>query len=145
MSTTHDEILAERGATEVQARADNAYRHALGCGAPPRLSGESLPEYRIRLVHGLKGFSERWKRIDRPGLAGVARSGALGVAEEQVFNDAIASVRRNVGPLRKVTEVDPDTGLRMTKFYGDPHSWLDQFSNATRYLTGINTNRGSRR
>lgn len=144
MSTTHDEILAERGATEVQARADSAYRHALGCGAPPRLSGESLPEYRIRLVDGLRGFSERWKRIDRPGLAGVARSGALGVAEEQVYADAVQSVRRNTGPLRKVTEVDSETGSRITRFYGDPHAWLDDFSLPTRRLTGINT-KGNRR
>jgi hypothetical protein len=69
MSTTHDEILAQRAATEAQAQADSAYHHALACGAPPRVSGETLQEYRIRLVHGLKGFSERWRRVDQSSTA----------------------------------------------------------------------------
>lgn len=138
MSSTHYEILAQRAATEAQARAESAYQQVLGCGAPPRLSGESLSEYRIRLVHGLKGFSERWRRVDHAGLAGVARAGALQVAEEQVYADAVHSVKRSTGPLRKVTEVDPDSGLRITRFYGDPSGWMDQFSNPTRYLKGIN-------
>lgn len=137
-----DEILSEQSATAAQQRADAAYRHALGVSAPARLAGESAPGYRVRLVSGVARFSERWKKVDRAGFAGLAAGGALHVAEEQVYADAVRSAKRSTGPLRKVTEVDPDTGLRITRFYGDPRGWLDQFSNPTRLVTGIN--RGSR-
>lgn len=141
--TDHDLILQERHAQRAQELADPAYRTVLGIGAPARLSGEPLNSYRVRLVNGLKGFSDTWKRATPESLAGLGAAGALDVAAEQVFADAIASVRSNRGPLRKVTEVDPNTGQRITRFYGDPNGWLKQFQNPDRYLTGINT-RGQR-
>ena len=62
--------------------------------------------------------------------------------ERSVFADAIAASHDNasVPPdfLREVSTTDA-TGRRITTFYGQPKTWMSQFSGQRRRLVGIRT------
>ena len=106
-------------AEEFRARAQAAYRYALGAEPPLRMSGESLNAYRVRLLEPVKSASKDWRGMSRSDLAGVARAGALSVAETQIYADAVKGVQTTQHGLREVMEEDR-TGRKISKFYGDP-------------------------
>ncbi|MHB8423931.1 MAG: hypothetical protein ACYDB9_02075 [Gammaproteobacteria bacterium] len=127
--------------SRVQQRADDAYR-AVGCdGAPLHLSGESLTDYRHRLLRGLQGKSPTWRGVQLPRAAD-----ALAAIEPQILRDAVASLRdsANYGPgqLKEVVERDA-TGRRITKFYGDNSvTWSPFQPRQIAYVTGFSQRGG---
>jgi len=100
-----------------QERADAAYRACGHDGSPPHLMGESLIDYRHRLLRGVQDMSATWKKTNLPRDEGLMQA-----IEPQIYRDAAASItdpsQDRPGVLREVIERDA-TGRRITKFYGD--------------------------
>lgn len=116
MTDTADVIAA---ADQLRARACDAYRHVLNAEPPRRMSDESLTAYRVRLLEPIKPSSKTWRSIDRASLLAAAPSGALSVAETQIYADAVQSIQQTKHGLREVSEPD-QSGRPISKFYGDP-------------------------
>jgi hypothetical protein len=121
-----DTALTIAAAEQVRARAQSAYRHMLGAEPPLPMSGESLTAYRVRLLEPVKSASTTWRGINRATLLASAPSGALEVAERQVYADAVKTVQTTQHGLRSVTEPD-QAGRPITRFFGDPGEWMDAF------------------
>ena len=105
-----------------QQRADKVYR-AFDSSAPQWLNGETLHQYRRRLLEPHQTHSQKWKTTD------LAKIGpALDVAEDQIYADAYRSACEptNDGKQRCVTEPD-QAGRMIRRFYGDPRAFVDQF------------------
>lgn len=136
--SSRDDIATEVAASRYRERADAAYRAAVGAPPPGHMPGESLAAYRVRLADGLKGFSQSYRGFNVDSLAGMARAGALANAEETIFQDAIVSAKRPVGPLREVQELDR-SGRPIVKFYGDPAGCWDVFKFPVRRVARFNT------
>ena len=102
-----------------QRRADEAFR-LYGLGAPPRLSSESLTNYRQRLCDGLKVYSDAAKEVD---FSRIPRN-ALPPFEKILIDDAIARFEKPEGPMRSCTRRD-NAGREVTHFFGDEQlAWL---------------------
>jgi len=122
--------------SNIQTRADPAYRATGHDGAPGRLLGESVTDYRLRLLNGVKAKSPTWRGATLPRAADV-----LNAAEPQILSDAVASLRDNAnyapGELKEVIERDA-TGRRITKFYGDNSiTWAPFQPSSVKYVTGF--------
>jgi len=111
---------------------------AFGDSAPRWLNGETLMQYRKRLMRGFQQHSPVWKGSDFVGINDEATVAAI---EKQVYADAMIAARNPVsedGPvLRAVNEADR-TGRMITKFYGSPGACWDAFKMPSRALSGIN-------
>ena len=109
--------------------ATQAWGHQ--CRAP--LAGESLRDYRISVLNGLKAHSKAYKDSD---LATIGDENAFTNIEGMIINDAIEASVSNItagAPLRKVTARD-DMGRITSKFYGDPIvAWAPFMGGATRF------------
>ena len=121
-----------------QARADAVYS-AYGNSAPRPLQGESLLQYRRRLLNDLKQYSEDWKNSDLRVVA--VDEASLAIAERQIFAAADAAVRNPasvpIGILREIKNRN-DAGHTMTTFVGSPISWMNRFAPTGRAVTKIN-------
>lgn len=119
---------------EVQMRADAAY-HAWNYGpAPHALNGETLSDYRVRLLGKIKPHSKVYKESNLGVL--VNDSAAFSVIEETIVNDAVEASSANItvgGPLRKqVTR--SESGHTITKWFGDPAvTWSRFMGGATKF------------
>jgi hypothetical protein len=86
-------------------------------GAPPPLNGETLPEYRRRLLRPYKQHSKDWKDVDLTTI----NDAALAVAETKIYADAQQAAEHPTdlpeGVLRKVTRVD-QAGRTIHSFVG---------------------------
>jgi hypothetical protein len=103
---------------DAQLRADSAYQ-SWGKQASHALSGESLRDFRIRLLSGLKQHSKRYRDSD---LTTVGDETVFNDIERVILDDAVKASNEPgdaTGVLRKVTSRD-DMGRITTKFYGDP-------------------------
>jgi hypothetical protein len=122
---------------EHQSMADTAWRAWSGAALPP-LTGERLLDYRRRLLRPLMKHSKEFAAVDVDQLA----EPLITPIEKSVFADAIKASHDNSSVpedyLREVTTTDA-TGRRITTFYGQPRSWLNQFSGQRRRLIGIRT------
>lgn len=122
---------------DVQSKAERVAQ-AFGDFAPRWMSGESLPQYRQRLLSKFKQHSADWKGVDLAKLG----DDALAVAETKIYADAWGAATRPVniegGTLREVTENDR-TGRKITRFYGDPEACWGPFKQPARHVTGWNT------
>lgn len=121
-----------------QALASPVY-HAFGDanGAPHWMNGETLRQYRRRLVRKYQSHSPAWKGVD---LSKITDDTALGVAENQIYADAAKAARTDVGdvPGRLRHSVRKDiTGRHITEFFGDPQAWLAPFRANVHYVTGV--------
>jgi hypothetical protein len=115
----------------MQSRADEAYQTARR-RAPPPLPYESPEQYRIRLIDGVKGYSPAWKRAD---LSKTAISGALDVAEQQIFADAKKYGRTADLKPYEILErlVTTPAGAKVIEFDGGEHAhFTNQFSRAAK-------------
>jgi hypothetical protein len=122
----------------MQARADAVFR-AFGEAAPPPMSGEIPPSYRRRLSRMLQRHSPDWKDIDLYAIP----DAVLAVAEQKIYADAKeASKTPDVPEGRQLsrTTVDPDTGHRVTMFYGD--SFIKRFTGPKFYVKRFLTPQG---
>lgn len=126
---------------DAQARADTVFS-AFGGSAPRPLDGETLPAYKRRLAVKLKDHSPIWKAVD---LAAIADAVAFGVAETQIYADAMSAALNPVDlpadQLRSIVTTD-STGRKITTYAGRPSAWMSGFSGQRQRLIGIrNTNR----
>lgn len=121
---------------DVQSRSDSVYA-AFGLHAPRPLSGESLVDYKVRLANGLKSHG-KFKDVDLRRIAR-ADSSAFQIMEDQVYADAMQAAKNPVdlpdNAMRTVRRRD-DTGRMFTEFYGQPRSWMSQFSGNRRRVSG---------
>jgi len=129
------ELSAEDKArcAEVQMRADSAFQ-AWGDQAPPVMRGESVNDFRLRLLSKIKQHSKVYK--DSNLAAFTADESAFGVIEKTIINDAIEASRGSVtagAPLQKrVTRMD--SGHVVTKWIGDPNvAWGPFMGGATKF------------
>jgi hypothetical protein len=102
--------------SDAQARADSACR-AWGESAPHFMQGETLREYRLRLLRPWQKYSSEMRELPLSALD----PKTLGVVERRIYADAIAASKSNdlaAGVLREVLEHD-GSGRRITRFYGD--------------------------
>lgn len=121
--------------SDVQMRADEAYQ-AWGYGrAPGALQGETLNDYRIRLLSKIKPHSKLYKDSNLGALV-VADSAAFSVVEGTIINDAVDASSSQVtvgGPLREQSTRSP-SGHLVTKFFGDPAvTWAPFMGGATKF------------
>jgi hypothetical protein len=112
-------IAAQQSAEPLaQAFGDSA-------GAPRWLNGETLEEYRRRLIDPYKKHSRAWKDV---ALSGVPDQ-ALGIVEEQIRADALQAAQHPAnlpaGTLREIQSRD-QTGRTITRFVGSDEAaaWL---------------------
>jgi hypothetical protein len=107
-------------------------------GAPRWLQGESLTQYRQRLLGKYKQHSANWKGVELSKL----NADALDIVETQVYADAYQAATSpstvEAGTLRSVTETDY-TGRRITRFYGDPEACWGPFKRQARLVSGWQT------
>jgi hypothetical protein len=115
-----------------QDQADQACR-AWGAAARPPLHGEQLLDYRRRLLRPLMKYSKEFAAVDVDTLV----EPLIGPIEKSVYQDAIKASTDNASApedyLREVTTTDA-TGRRITTFYGQPKTWMRQFSCQRRRL-----------
>ena len=135
--TSRSDIVEEMHASQYRAAADAAYRAAVNAPAPGHLPGESTAAYRLRLASGLKGFSPTYKSFTVESLASMHQAGALHIAEETIFHDAVAAARRPVGPLRETHEFD-QADRKVIRFAGDPEHCWGQFKLPVRRVARFN-------
>lgn len=135
MSTRSDFIAAQSRATRVlQAFGDST-------GAPPFVSGESLLDYRARLLAPHMKFSGRWKDVP---IEGIRNAAVLEKIEAEVFADALAeathpsSASMGAGELRPVITMD-GAGRPITRYVGDPDVCWNQFNPPYRHVRRFNT------
>lgn len=126
----------EREFRTVQARVDSVAAQ-FGDSAPAPLMAETLPQYRRRLVEPYKQHSPAWSRADLSRCP----DEVLDVAEKQILADArreaLAPTKVPAGTLVERQTRD-QAGRLITKFYGDPGAWMDQFKMPGRRLVGVN-------
>jgi 8-oxo-dGTP pyrophosphatase MutT (NUDIX family) len=123
----------------IQAKADSVYG-AFGANsrAPRPMEGETPPNYRRRLLEGLKKHSQMWKDID---LYVAINDSALPNVEMAIYNDAMVVARNpdlGEGELRAHNRV-LESGHRVTEWRGKPSSWMNQFAGNRRVVGGIRT------
>ena len=111
---------------------------SISCSAPRQLDGESIRNYRIRLLQPYKANSLEYAGVGDDILKALPPE-VFGIAETKIYADSIAAARNpNVpaGELWPVYETDA-TGRRMTTWRGQPRVWLEQFSCRPRRVIGI--------
>ena len=132
----NNEARYDAHAANHQSLADGAYR-AQGMVAPPRVFGESIDDYRRRLLAPLVHHSEEWRGVDVAKLPETA----LLIAEKKIYADTVAAgtnTGAGAGPLREIVSVDR-TGRKIHRFYGDPENCWAQYKSPVRCVTGFNT------
>lgn len=123
-----------------QARADEAYQ-PWGRAAPRPMDGESLLQYRRRLLEGVQEHTA-YKEVNLRAIA--ADAAAFGVIEGQIISEA-AKVGRSPasvpdGELREVRR-SSGSGHQITEFIGDPRSWMSAHAPNGQAITAIGANK----
>jgi hypothetical protein len=129
-----DAEAQDKGAfATAQMNCDAAY-NAWGKRAPFALHGETLRDFRIRLLTALKAHSRRYCDSD---LTTIGDEKVFSEIESKIINDAVEASSSNDGaaglPLRMTTKVN-DMGHRITTFHGDPAvCWAPFMGGHTRF------------
>lgn len=123
---------------DVQAKAERVAQAFGDSQAPTRLNGETVDQYRQRLLRPYQKHSSNWKDIDLTPFLGKA----LDPVERQIYADAYEAARHPTegveGRLIPYFESD-ETGRRIRKFSGDPEACWAPFKAESRLVTGIKT------
>ena len=138
MASSRDDVVDEVRANTYRQRAEEAYRATLNAAPPGHLPGESVESYRIRLASGLQPFSATYKKMSTRDLDGMRRSGALHIAEQTIFEEAVAAARRPTGPLRETQDPPDRSGRSITRFFGSPEDCWGPFKQPPKYVTRFN-------
>lgn len=128
-----DAIEKDRaGFTDAQVRADSAYQ-SWGKQAPHAVHGETLRDFRIRLLAPLKQHSKVYRDS---ALDLIGDDATFSVVENAIVNDAIEAscLAPPAGsPLREQVTRMP-SGHTVTKFVGDPAvTWAPFMGGATTF------------
>jgi hypothetical protein len=118
----------------VQAKADSIAQ-AFDDSAPRWMNGESLVDYRRRLLDQFKAHSPAWRTVEK-----LPRDEAtLRIAESQIYTDALHAAQNPVVPPGQMVEriTSDRSGRRITRFHGDPAAWMNQFKLAPQLVVGI--------
>jgi hypothetical protein len=112
-----------------------------GSSAPQICEGESIRNYRIRLLQPLQHTSVAYAKLDSSEFKKLPAS-VFAIAEQTIRNDADKCARNPVagapdGSLREFT-VEDRAGRRVTQFAGT-RSFIHDFSGERRRLVGIRT------
>jgi 8-oxo-dGTP pyrophosphatase MutT (NUDIX family) len=111
-------------------------------GAPRPMHGETLNQYRRRLLSKHQKHSADWKGTD---LSKINDDGALAVIEDKVYSDAMKAAKSAgdlpEGQLRMSIEED-ETGRKIRRFYGDPESCWGAFKSLPKHVVGWNNKAG---
>lgn len=101
-----------------QSRADGV-ANAFNQRAPRALLGETLLNYRKRLVGDYKQHSADYKDID---VGPINDPAMLSIVEKRVYADAMVAATKPMGmapgQMRMIKRVHPDTGHHITEFFG---------------------------
>jgi hypothetical protein len=114
-----------------QIRADRGF-NAWSKSAPHALSGESLRDFRIRLLRELQPLSKTFKDSD---LSMIGDEKAFTIIEDAIINDAVqASIAGDFTPGAPLRESVTKTehGQVMRKFHGDPNVCWAPFAGVAR-------------
>jgi hypothetical protein len=127
LAARHDAELPRFTAAQIAAeRVHQAFGDS--AGAPRWLNGETVPQYRRRLLQRYKQHSPAWKDVD---LSKISDETALGVAETQIYADAHqASMNGSLVPpnmLREITSRD-QSGRQISRFVGADDAAWSQFT-----------------
>ncbi len=107
---------------DAQARCD-AVATIHGGRAPEALDGESLRQYRRRLLAPFQPQSA-WRGVDLSSLA----SDAFAVAESAIYADASGGIDAAIGPGQLRPRVKHDaSGRPITEWLGDPAAWMTAY------------------
>jgi hypothetical protein len=143
-SLTEEASMSSRSEfIETQSRADKLFQ-AFGdtAGAPPSMQGESLLQYKARLLAPFQKYSQQFKDAN---LSRITCPSGFAAIEGQIYNDALSeathptSASMRPGELRAVATADA-TGRKITKYFGDPAACWDQFNPPHKYVTRFMTN-----
>lgn len=110
---------------DAQAKADSVFA-SFGKSASRPLAGESLMNYRKRLLRGLQAYSDAYKDVN---ITSIKDSKLLSLAEKQIFADALAASK---SPMTYAADQEVEihekdrAGRTITKFRGG-FGWLDAF------------------
>ncbi len=129
---------------DVQVRHDSVSQ-MFGQVTPRWQTGESLLQYRRRLLRKVQDHSPAWKGVD---ISKINDSAALDNIERQVLADAEHVAKHPVndgkGTLRAVVTTD-SAGRKITKFYGDASvTWGPFQPQVRRNIVGFNRDSGNR-
>jgi len=109
---------------------------AFADSAPAPLSGETLTEYRTRLVNKFKPNSSRWKDVELSGMSGTL----LDQVEAQIYADSMAAALNPAslpnGMLIEVKDTDR-AGRTISKFRGDPEAVWGRFKAQPRLISNV--------
>lgn len=101
-------------------------------GAPRWLNGETVPQYRRRLLSKYKAHSADWKDAD---LSKIADDSALTVIEKRIYADAMQAALHptdlGAGQLREIKRVDA-AGRTISNFVGSETAAWAPFANPHR-------------
>ena len=127
---TQTDSEARADSAEIQATYDPAYRAATGTAAPPRVFGESLDDYNLRLVRPLQKHSAQFAKVD---FGKIGDPTAVREIAARIRSDALATLTQNDGPLKGRTTPDA-VGRLITRFSGSPGSCWNQFKAPYRFV-----------
>lgn len=126
---------------DAQARYDAVYS-LFGKRASPPMVAETLTDYRVRQLRGLKQYSKSWKDMDDSVLA---NEKVLAVADEQIRADAEQAGKEAVnapdGQLREVRR-RTEGGHEMREFYGKG-TFIRGMKRPGRHVTAISGAKGN--
>ena len=130
-----DEEMAEMA--DAQAKADSVYA-AFGKSASRPLAGETLLNYRKRLLRPLQVHSDAYKSVDLKGLKDAA---LLAIAEKAIFADALVAAKVTTAHADQLVEhVQTDrAGRRISTFTGSMGAWLNDFKVPSSRVVAFNT------
>jgi len=117
---------------EAQMRADAAYQ-AWGKQAPNALHGETLRDFKIRLLRPLQQHS---KRYAQSALNLIGDDAAFEIVNDAIINDAVdaSSDPATIGSALREVTTRSDSGHVVRKFVGDPAvTWAPFQGGATRF------------
>ncbi len=120
-----------------QAKCDTV-ASAFSRSAPRPLDGETIRNYRVRLLGPYKANSSEYAGVSDKILAALPKE-VFDIAETKIYADSIAKARNPSVPeneLWPIHETDA-TGRRMTSWRGQPRTWMQQFSVPPRRVIGI--------
>ncbi len=133
---SHEDLEAVHA---LQSRADGVLQ-LHGKRAPQPMHNESARSYRLRVLAGMRPYSDRFKDIQLDKLDGAV----LDEIERGIFNDAqsMASNPKNAPAGRLIPIRTVENGHQVTRYHGDPAATFAAFTIPGRSFTVNNPRRG---
>lgn len=126
---------------DAQLKAQRVYQ-AFGDaeGAPGQLNGESVTDYRIRLLSVFQKHSKSYKDANLSKVA-IADMSVFNTIEDVIYADAVSAAH---DPANLKGKLIPQrhrdsSGREVTKYEGDIAAFMDQFNAPIRHVRRINT------